>query len=102
MHAAAVAGLDPELAWDRTPGELLEYIRAYRDRQKETAYLFYDLAGAIADACFSRRRMRPEEAFPGFIEPEHRQMGDEEIYANCLAWCQMGGEEAEHGCGTVE
>lgn len=92
VHAAAVAGLDPMLAWDRTPGELLEYIEAYRDRRRELAYLMYDLAGAIGNACYGKRRLRPEEAFPGFIEERLQQMYASEIYASCLAWCAGGGD----------
>ena len=91
VHAAAVAGLDPEVAWDRTPGELVEYIRAYRDRQQETAYLLYDLAGAIANACLGKRR-------------QMSMMSDQQIYANCLAWCAAlsGMEEDAHGSGKAQ
>lgn len=104
VHAAAVAGLDPEVAWDRTPGELVEYIRAYRDRQQETAYLLYDLSGAIANACLGKRRLRPAEAFPGFIEEQMSVMSDQQIYANCLAWCAAlsGMEEDAHGSGKAQ
>ena len=92
VHAAAVAGLDPEVAWDRTPGELVEYIRAYRDRQQETAYLLYDLAGAIANACLGKRRLQMS------------MMSDQQIYANCLAWCAAlsGMEEDAHGSGKAQ
>ena len=103
VHAAAVAGLDPMEAWERTPGELMEYIRAYRDRRREMAYLLYDLAGAIANACLGSRRQRPAEAFPGSVEETVTEMSGDQIYANCLAWCAKlgGGEEAADGRGTA-
>lgn len=103
VHAAAVAGLDPEQAWDRTPGELVEYISAYRDRRRETAILLYDLAGTIANMIFGKRRLRPAEAFPGFIREELTVMTGEQILANCLAWCDAwSGKEEADGRGTAE
>lgn len=90
-----MAGMDPKLAWDYTPGELLDYVEGYHRRREEMAYLLYDLAGAIAHACFGRSPLRPWDAFPGFIRQQETVMSDEDIYANCLAWAGM--EEDEDG-----
>ena len=87
MHEAAVAGLDPAAAWDRTPGELEEYILAYRDRMERQAYMYYNLAGTIASMVLSSRKPEPWESFPGWIQPKETIMTDDEIYASCLAWC---------------
>lgn len=80
-----MAGLDPLEAWSRTPGENAEYIEAYRDRLALQAWLLYDQANAIAQFCFSKSSVKPWEAFPTFIEK--REMTEDEIVANCLAWC---------------
>ena len=85
-----MAGLDPLEAWDRTPGELQEYIRAYRDRMERQAYLYFNLAQATAHMVLSAEKPRPWEAFPGWIKPTLQVMSGEELYASCIAWC---GEE---------
>lgn len=82
--------------WERTPGELLEYISAYNDRMEQRAYLLYDLAGCIASMCFSKHPPSPAAAFPGFIRIQ--EMSEEQLVANCLAWAGIG-EEAIHGGG---
>ena len=85
------------LAWDRTPGELLAYIQAWRDRREQTAYLLYNLAGTIANMCFSKHPLRPWEAFPGVIQPKDDTQSGETIYSNLLSWCAAleGKEESE-------
>ena len=91
------------LAWDRTPGELLEYIRAWRDRREQEAYMLFNLAGTIAHMCFGSRPLRPEEAFPGVIRPRENIMTGDEIYASCLAWCAvLGGKEDADERGETE
>lgn len=97
MHDAAVAGLDPAAAWDRTPGELLEYIEAYRDRRELDGYMLYNLAGTIASMVLSDKKPEPWQAFPGVIQPKMRVMSDDELYASCLAWCGLGEEEPHAG-----
>lgn len=87
VHEAAVAGLDPASAWDRTPGELNEYIEAYRDRMERQAYMLFNHAQAIASMVLSSEKPRPWDAFPGWIKPQMQEMSDDEIYASCLAWC---------------
>lgn len=86
-----MAGLDPVEGWDRTPGELLEYIDAYRDRMEQKAYLCYNLAQTIACMVLSAEKPKPWQAFPGWIRGGKEVMTDDEIYASCLAWC--GAEE---------
>ncbi len=93
MHEAAVAGLDPAEGWDRTPGELQEYIKAYRDRMERQAYMCFNLAQAIASMVLSAEKPRPWDAFPGWIQPKMHVMTDDEIYTSCLAWCGLGNEE---------
>lgn len=93
MHEAAVAGLDPDAAWDRTPGELYEYIKAYRGRMERQAYMCFNLAQAIACMVLSADKPRPWDAFPDWIQPKMQVMSDDEIYAACLAWCGAGNEE---------
>lgn len=85
-----MAGLDPELAWDRTPGELSEYIRAYRERREQLAMMLYDLAGTVC-RMLCGHGIKPEDAFPGFIQPHEVVMTAEEIYESCLAWCGLAG-----------
>ena len=82
-----MAGLDPVTAWDRTPGELNEYIEAYRDRMERQAYMLFNQAQAIASMVLSAEKPRPWDAFPGWIQPQMQKMSDEEIFASCLAWC---------------
>ena len=93
MHEAAVAGLDPEIAWDRTPGELQAYLKAYRDRMERQAYLYFNLAQAIASMVLSAEKPRPWDAFPGWIQPKVAVMSDDALYASCLAWCGQEQEE---------
>lgn len=88
-----MAGLDPAAAWDRTPGELNEYITAYRGRMERQAYMLFNLAGTIASMVLCAKKPEPWEAFPGWIQPKNREMFDDDIYAACLAWC--GGAEQE-------
>ena len=88
-----MAGLDPADAWDRTPGELLEYIEAYRARMERQAYMCFNLAQAIACMVLSADKPKPWDAFPGWIKPQAQVMSDEAIYAAVLAWCGQGGEE---------
>lgn len=68
--------------------ELSEYIEAYRGRLRAQAYLLYNQATAIAAFCFSERKPKPWEVFPGVIPEEEDRMSDDEIAANCLAWCR--------------
>lgn len=82
-----MAGLDPAAAWDRTPGELDEYIEAYRDRMERQAYMLFNHAQAIASMVLSSEKPRPWDAFPGWIQTQMQKMSDDEIYASCLAWC---------------
>lgn len=82
-------------AWDRTPAELQEYIRAYRDRMERQAYMYYNLAQTIACMALSSEKPRPWDAFPGWIKPMMQTMTDDEIYANCMAWCGMAKEEGK-------
>ena len=82
-----MAGLDPAAAWDRTIGELNEYISAYRDRMERQAYMLYNQAQAIANMVLCAEKPRPWDAFPGWIQPKVQNMTDDEIYASCLAWC---------------
>ena len=89
-----MAGLDPATAWDRTPGELIEVIAAYRERMERQCYCLYNLAGTIAHMVLSSRKPDPWDCFPGWIEPRRVQMTDDEIYQSCLAWCGMTGTEA--------
>lgn len=86
-----MAGLDPATAWDRTPGELEEYITAYRERMERQCYVLFNLAGTIASMVLCSEKPKPWEAFPGWVKPKRIQMSDDEIYASCLAWC--GGTE---------
>lgn len=88
-----MAGLDPAAAWDRTPGELLEYVQAYRTRMERQAYMYFNLAQAIASMVLSAEKPNPWDAFPGWIQPTVQQMSDDEMYASCLAWCGLAGGE---------
>lgn len=88
-----MAGLDPAAAWERTPGELLEYIQAYRDRMERHAYMLFNQAQAIASMVLCADKPKPWDAFPGLIQPKIQTMSDDDIYASCLAWCGLGGEE---------
>lgn len=88
-----MAGLDPAVAWDRTHGELQEYIQAYRDRMERHAYMLFNQAQAIASMVLSAEKPRPWDAFPGWIKPTMQIMTDDDIYASCLAWCGLDGEE---------
>lgn len=92
-----MAGLDPAAAWNRTPGELTEYIEAWQDRRELDGYLLYNLAGTIASMILSARKPDPWLAFPGVIHPKMVVMSDNEIYANCLAWCGLGEEDVNAG-----
>lgn len=83
VHAAAVAGLDPEAAWDRTPGELAEYIDAWHERRELDAYMLYNHASLVV-SMIAGRRLTPAQAFPNAIR--QKAMTVNEIYANCLAW----------------
>lgn len=87
VHEAAVAGLDPAVAWDRTLGELNEYIEAYRDRMERQAYMLFNQAQTIVSMVLCAEKPRPWDAFPGWIQPKMQQMTDDEIFASCLAWC---------------
>lgn len=89
MLQAAVSGLDLMDAWDLTPGELIDYIEVFRRRMEIQSYWGYNLAQCIASMVLSSSRPKPCDAFPGWIPRE--EMTDEEMYANCLAWC--GGSE---------
>jgi hypothetical protein len=95
VQEAAVEGLDPFLGWDRTPGELVEYILAARERrrrrQEDLAYFAYDLGIHIARSAHGKPE-RPEMAFRGFIPM--REQTDDEICASLMAWANYG-EEAE-------
>lgn len=78
-----MAGLDPEEAWERTPGELMEVVRADRDRQRRTAYMLYNHAALVA-SFRGGHTVKPWDAFPGIIE--RREMDEDELYAAVLAW----------------
>lgn len=83
---AAAAGLDPMDAWDRTPGELREYLDAFQQRMEILSYWGYNLAQGIASmALGSGRRPEPADMFPGWIK--RKVMSDEEVAANLMAWC---------------
>ena len=89
MEEAAAAGLDPAAGWDRTPGELADYIRAYRTRMERTAYLLFNHAATVAamvGQLFGGRSPEPFEAFPGWISRKMQVMSDEEILRNMTAW----------------
>ena len=88
MAQAAAAGLDPLEAWSRTVPECMEYVEAYRARLRTQAFLLYNQAAAISAFCFSDRKPKPWEVFPGVIPEEDDRMSDDEIAANCLAWCR--------------
>lgn len=88
-----MAGLDPAAAWDRTPGELEEYIEAYRERMRRQAYFLYNHACTITAIMWGKRKPDPWECFPGWIKPEMHDMSAEELYQSMLAWC--GGEGSE-------
>lgn len=64
-------GLDPMSAWDRTPGELLEYIRAgwerRRRRREELACLAYALGGHV-NHCMAGKSDPIWVAFRGWVE----------------------------------
>lgn len=92
-----MAGLDPAAAWDRTPGELTEYIEAWHDRRELDGYMLYNLAATIASMVLSAKKPDPWEAFPGVIQPKMVVMSEDEIYASCLAWCGLGEEDANAG-----
>lgn len=85
-----MAGLDPAAAWDRTPGELLEYIEAYHERMERQAYMLYNLASTISHMIFGKTVPAPWQAFPNAIRPEMQVMDDDDIYQSCLAWCGRG------------
>ncbi len=85
VKQASAAGLDPFHAWDRTPGELLEYIEAFKTRMQYASYWGYNLALGIASMVLSSKKPEPWEVFPGWIPK--KEMSDEEIAANLLAWC---------------
>lgn len=85
-----MAGLDPATAWDRSPAELKEYIDAYHERMERQAYMYFNLAATTAAMMWSKRKPEPWECFPGWIQREVRQMSDDEIYQNVLAWCGGG------------
>ena len=82
--------MDPVAAWDRTPGELNEYIKAYAERMERQSYMYYNLAASIAGLIFNKRKPEPWECFPGWIKPKVVEMSDEELYQSVLAWCGMG------------
>lgn len=82
------------MAWERTPGELLEYIEAYRDRLEQQAYMLYNQAACIASMVLSSHRVAPEDAFPGVIR--RKVMTSDAIYAACLAWTS-GADGQEDG-----
>ncbi len=95
-----MAGLDPAVAWDRTPGELVEYIEAWHDRREQMAYMLYNHAALVANMCLAKRKLTPQEAFPGVIRIQ--AMTDGELYASCLAWASLGEEAFGGGSGTTE
>ena len=95
-----MAGLDPAAAWDRTPGELVEYINAWHDRREQLAYMLYNHAALVANMCLARRKMTPQEAFPGVIRMQ--VMSAEDILASCQAWASLGEEAFGGGSGTTE
>lgn len=82
-----MAGLDPEEAWDRTPGELVEYTEAYRERMRRQAYLCYCQARATAAFVISQHKPEPWEAFPQWIKAEIRQQSPEDMLLVCQMWC---------------
>ena len=63
-------GADPRDAWDYTPGELLEYIRGYRERERRKGYFGYNLAVFIAGMLLGKLKPEPWQSFPGLIEHE--------------------------------
>lgn len=71
--------------WDRTPGELTEYINAFQKRMEILSYWGFNLAQGIASMALSSRRPEPWEVFPGWIRQE--EMSEEQVAANMLAWC---------------
>ena len=98
MHEAAVEGLLPWEGWQRTPGELAEYINAARERRRrewqDRAYLAYDLGVHIAKSVWDK----PEQAwiaFKGFL-PMPRQT-DDQLLAALEAWadCKRLPEEED-------
>lgn len=84
MEAAAVAGLDPLDAEERTVGELTAFINAWHKRQKITAMMLYNHAAAIASMCFSKLPPKPWECFPGILEREI--MTDEQLAGALDSW----------------
>lgn len=85
MLEAAAAGLDPADGWNRTPGELNEYLDGFRKRMEILSYWGYNLAQGIASMLLAATRPAPWEVFPGWIP--RRDMTDDEIAANLMAWC---------------
>lgn len=85
MIQAAVSGLDISRAWELTPGELDDTVEAFRRRMEIQSYWGYNLAVAIAAMVRGGDRPEPWAVFPRWIQRE--QMSDNDIYANCLAWC---------------
>lgn len=88
-------GADPRDAWDYTPGELLEYIRGYRERERRKGYFGYNLAVCIAGMLLGKRKPEPWQSFPGLIE--HEEMDDDAIWGILEAW---GGDAG--GSGKAE
>lgn len=91
-----MAGLDPEIALDRTCGELMEYIRAWQERWRIQAMALYNQAATIAAMCFSKHRPRPHECFPGLIEPAEMTAG--QIAGSLELWTSQW--EAQEAAGS--
>lgn len=80
-----MAGCDLLQAWELTPGELVEYIDIFHQRMELQSYWGYNLAQCIACMTLGSYRPEPWQVFPGWIQRE--EMTEDELYANCLAWC---------------
>lgn len=80
MREAAVCGLDPLAAWDRTPGELLEYIHAARERERREdqrrAQLAYHHAILLGKVFSGNKKPLPAvyEVFPYWTDEERMRI----------------------------
>lgn len=95
VSQAVTCGVDPRAAWDYTPGELLEYIRGFREREQRKGYFGYNLAVCIANMIFGKREIKPWQAFPGLIEQP--EVSEEAMWQALTKWA--GGYD---GSGQAE
>lgn len=85
MKQAAIAGLDPAIAWDNTVDELMDTIDAFKSRMELISMFGFNLAQGIAAMCLSERKPRPEQVFPGWIT--RKEQTPDEMYNAMLACC---------------